>query len=184
MTHRSRPSFPPPLQPRIYVACLASYNRAILHGQWLEADDDPEHLREQIQQMLEDSPSPGAEEFAIHDYEGFGGLRLSEFDSLERIHQSACLIVEYRIIAQIALEHCGGVEFVDQAQRMLEDGYQGAYDSKEDWAFEFLEENGLWAQVPEHLQSYLDLERYAHDLELSGYTAHWASGQWYVSADG
>ena len=30
------------LTPRIYVACLASYNAGKLVGQWVDADQDPE----------------------------------------------------------------------------------------------------------------------------------------------
>ena len=67
--------------PRIYVACLASYNAGILHGEWIDATD-ADTIREAIQEMLKRSPTPGAEEWAIHDYEGFGPLRLSEFEDL------------------------------------------------------------------------------------------------------
>ena len=66
--------------PKVYVACLAAYNNGILHGQWIEANQGKEGIQEEIQDMLSKSPIPGAEEWAIHDYEGFCGLRISEYE--------------------------------------------------------------------------------------------------------
>lgn len=57
--------------PRIYVACLAAYNNGILYGKWIDADQDADSIRLEIQIMLAGSPVPRAEEWAIHDYEGF-----------------------------------------------------------------------------------------------------------------
>lgn len=57
--------------PRIYVACLASYNAGILHGRWIDATD-AEVIHEGIEDMLSESQEPIPEEWAIHDYEGFG----------------------------------------------------------------------------------------------------------------
>ena len=37
--------------PRIYVACLASYNAGILHGEWIDATD-ADVIREAIANML------------------------------------------------------------------------------------------------------------------------------------
>ncbi len=58
---------------RIYVADLAAYNNGKLHGVWINACDDLEVIQKQINEMLESSPERFAEEYAIHDYEGFGG---------------------------------------------------------------------------------------------------------------
>ena len=37
---------------RIYVACLASYNAGILHGEWIDVTDDLEEMQESIDAML------------------------------------------------------------------------------------------------------------------------------------
>ncbi|MDR0779720.1 MAG: antirestriction protein ArdA, partial [Pseudomonadales bacterium] len=63
------------MEPRIYVACLAAYNNGILHGAWLDAAQEPEALQNEVRDMLAASPIAGAEEWAIHDYEGFGEIR-------------------------------------------------------------------------------------------------------------
>ncbi len=61
--------------PRIYVACLAAYNAGRLHGVWIEAEQSPEDIWSEVADMLAVSPEPCAEEWAIHDHEGFGALQ-------------------------------------------------------------------------------------------------------------
>lgn len=51
--------------PEIYVACLASYNSGILHGEWIEVTDE-ETVRKEIRKILAASPVEDAEEYAIH----------------------------------------------------------------------------------------------------------------------
>lgn len=53
--------------PRIYVASLSDYNNGLLHGEWIDAGQEPDEIHEQVQAMLAESESPGAEEWAIHD---------------------------------------------------------------------------------------------------------------------
>ena len=50
-------------EPRVYVACLASYNSGVYSGAWRTADQLEEGLRHP-------NPSPAREEWAIHDTEG------------------------------------------------------------------------------------------------------------------
>ena len=77
--------------PRIYVACLAAYNNGILHGAWIEAVD-AWSMWEATRDMLAKSPIPDAEEWAIHDYEGFASIRISEYASFERVAELAGFI--------------------------------------------------------------------------------------------
>lgn len=79
---------------RIYVACLAAYNNGILHGCWIDATQGEDHLWEGIKAMLAVSPVPGAEEHAIHDYEGFDGVSLSEYESMQHVAELATFIDE------------------------------------------------------------------------------------------
>jgi len=57
--------------PRIYVACLAAYNNGKLRGEWIDANQDDDAIFDDIKKILSTSPEPLAEEWAIHDYEGF-----------------------------------------------------------------------------------------------------------------
>lgn len=46
---------------RIYVACLASYNNGVLHGEWLDVTSDEDELWEGIKRVLRTSPYPNVE---------------------------------------------------------------------------------------------------------------------------
>ena len=105
--------------PRIYVACLASYNAGILHGEWIDATD-ADVIREAIQEMLKGSPSPGAEEWAIHDYEGFGSTRLGEWEDIDRVAELGALIDEHGEAFAAYADHVG----VDYA---TEESFQDAF---------------------------------------------------------
>ena len=71
--------------PKIYVACLAAYNSGQLHGEWIAADQETQEIYADIKSMLNKSPEPFAEEWAVHDYEGFGTISLSEWPDIERV---------------------------------------------------------------------------------------------------
>ena len=62
---------------RIYVADLAAYNSGVLHGVWIDATQEVDEIQAQINKLFKTSPVEYAEEFAIHDYEGFGSLSIS-----------------------------------------------------------------------------------------------------------
>ena len=87
LTEREQP------QPKIYAACLAAYNHGVLHGEWIHADQEPDYLHAEILDMLEASPVPGGEEWAIHDYEGFGAFDLHEHEDLATVARVASGIV-------------------------------------------------------------------------------------------
>lgn len=69
---------------RIYVADLAAYVEGRLVGQWLDLDDyvDAGDLQYVIER---DVLQPNHEEWAIHDYEGFGPIRIDEYESLDTV---------------------------------------------------------------------------------------------------
>lgn len=71
----------------IYVASLADYNAGRLHGKHIKihGQDADEILAEIKREVLDTSREPVAEEWAIHDYEGFGKYRVSEYESVQRI---------------------------------------------------------------------------------------------------
>ncbi len=72
--------------PRVYVASLSDYNAGVLHGRWIDADQDADAIHADIAQMLAESPTDkSAEEWAIHDYEGFHGITISEFEDIDTV---------------------------------------------------------------------------------------------------
>src|SRR3954468_4463852 len=69
------------VQPRIWVASLSDYNSGTLHGAWIDAARDESELQADIETMLAASPLTAAtgepaEEWAIHDSDGFAPLRI------------------------------------------------------------------------------------------------------------
>lgn len=146
---------------RIYVACLAAYNNGILHGAWIDACQDEAAIREEINAMLKASPIPGAEEFAIHDYEGFEGARIEEYQGIESVAEIAAFIGDHRALGGKLLEYFGDLE---DARTAFEEDYRGEYSSLADFAQELTEET---TEIPENLQYYIDYERMARDLEIN-----------------
>lgn len=66
----------PEAEIKIYVACLAAYNNGKLHGRWIDATQGEDHIWDETRAMHAESPEPDAEEWSIHDYEGFEGASL------------------------------------------------------------------------------------------------------------
>ncbi|MEZ4711637.1 MAG: antirestriction protein ArdA [Caldilineaceae bacterium] len=148
--------------PSIYVACLAAYNDGILHGAWIDATEDPDAITEAIRTMLKASPIDGAEEHAIYDYDNFHGLELSEYTSINSVHAYATFIKEHGKLGAELLTYTGNI---DHAEAMMSDGYAGCYESLADFAQELTEGT---TDIPENLVYYIDYERMARDMELSG----------------
>lgn len=161
----------PEIVPRIYVASLSDYNAGRLHGAWLEAAQEPEELEAGISAMLATSREPGAEEWAIHDYEGFGSLHLGEYESVERLSRLARGIADYRL----PFAHWASI-VGDDAEELgrFEEVYQGKWTSLRAYAWDILEDYGieelLDRHVPEGLRPYVrvDADGFGRDLELSG----------------
>ena len=162
--------------PRIYVACLASYNAGKLHGRWIDATD-ADAIREEIQAMLAESDEPIAEEWAIHDYENFGGLSISEYADIDKVAELGALIEEHGEAFAVFADH-EGIDY-STADR-FEEMYCGEWDSEKDYAEELFDE--LYShEVPEHIQNYIDYEAFARDLFIDDcYSARGESGQLYV----
>ena len=87
---------PDSVEPRIYVASLSDYNNGHLHGRWISAAQDPDLIYDEIHQMLATSPSPQAEEWAIHDYEGFTPHDICETEDIPTIARIAMEIIQQR----------------------------------------------------------------------------------------
>lgn len=148
---------------RIYIADLAAYNNGKLHGVWINATDCMDDIQEQINNMLAESPEGFAEEYAIHDYEGFEGYSLGEYEGIETVHDIACFIIDTPAIGGELLNYCDGD--LDRAKTEIAENYSGCYKSLADYAQELTEET---TQIPECLAHYIDYEKMGRDMELGG----------------
>lgn len=147
---------------QIYVACLASYNNGILHGRWINAAQDAWAIYEDIRAMLSASTIPDAEEWAIHDYEGFGEIRIDEHFGIEDIVQIAAFIAEHGALGAKLVYHLG---YLPEAREVMADGYHGAFGSLADYVQEITEE---CTDIPEALRPYIDWQAMARDAEMGG----------------
>ena len=148
---------------RIYVACLAAYNNGYLHGKWIDATQDMDDIQDELKEMLKTSPlEEEAEEYAIHDFEGYGSYRLSEYEGLESAHEIACFIEEH---GELGAEVLSYISDMGEAKKMLEENYNGCYSSLADYAQELTEET---SEVPKHLEFYIDYDKMGRDMEMSG----------------
>ena len=165
------------LEPKIYVACLAAYNSRILHGRWIDATPDADDIQDEINAMLAESPCPDAEEWAIHDYEGFGGLTIEEDTSIESIANFVMFIEKYDELGAAVLEYCD--QDIDSATTMLEDQYHGEYDSEFDFATDLFDEIYAYS-IPEPARSYINYESFIHDIFIDSYFSLEAGGKTHV----
>lgn len=131
--------------PRIYVADLAAYNSGYLHGVWIDASEEVGDIQDQINAMLAASPVPDAEEYAIHDYEGFDDYQLGEYEGIEAAHDIACFIEEFPEFGGALL---GQFSSIEEARRAAEEDYCGSFESLADYAQQLTEET---TQIPESL---------------------------------
>lgn len=152
--------------PRVYVACLASYNAGTLHGDWIEVPETVEELLEAIQAILATSEEEVAEEWAIHDYEGFGPLMIDEYESLRTVVDYAAFIREVGEVGAMLLDMFR--RDVDQARNTYENFYAGTFSDLTAFAEDFQEQAGHFDQVPDHLKQYIDFEAIGRDMELNG----------------
>jgi antirestriction protein len=149
--------------PRIYIACLASYNNGYLHGVWIDADQDADAVRDEIAAMLARSPIENAEEYAIHDYEGFEGVTISEYAGIDSVARMGAFIAEHGALGAGLLEQFGGD--MNQAETTLQDCYHGQFASLADYMEELTTDS---ITIPEALRYYVDWDAMARDAEMNG----------------
>jgi len=161
----------PKVSPKVWIASLSDYNAGHLHGGWVEADQEPDGIWEGVNEVLRSSKEPGAEEWAVFDYEGFGPLRLSEYETVERISRLGRGIGQHGEAFAAFANFLGGD---DELLNQFEDCYIGRCESARAYVEEFLEDAGidriLDDAVPGYLRDYLriDTEALARDMEFEG----------------
>jgi antirestriction protein len=150
-------------KPRIYVVCLAAYNNGILHGAWIDAAQEAWTLWDEISAILAASPIADAEEWAIHDYKGFAGLRIAEHEWLDHVATLAAFISEHGALGAALLDHCD--DNLEEAREALVGRYLGSCASLADYVQELTEET---TAIPSSLRCYIDWQAMARDAEIGG----------------
>lgn len=181
--------------PAIYVADLAAYNSGILHGKFVSLEGkDRDEVYEEIESMLAEGSqrfgletlSAKHEEFAIHDYEGFGPIKIGEYDSIQDVldHVERMDDDPDKYFAYIDAKGESEAENYDAGQVL------GPYSSKKDYADSLLEDMigtidlaGYLEGLGVPLASYMDFDtdRFIRDTESGGCEVFGEyDGQFYV----
>ncbi|MEU0218717.1 antirestriction protein ArdA [Streptomyces sp. NPDC006265] len=163
---------------RIYVASLSDYNAGILHGRWIDADQDVDAMHEAIAEMLKESPAARkygdvAEEYAIHDYDGFGDFNLGEYESLEKITAIANALDEYpcKVVAHYFTEnsHLEPEAILPKIQEGLVTTITECWGDETKALAEYLYDD-IESELPERFKSHTQAvaESMAHDFIQGG----------------
>ena len=180
--------------PSIYVACLAAYQSGRLHGAWIDATQAVAKITAEIQEMLDASPEKRtcqwcgaelldrggsrwdrdctsdqhwvghAEEWAIHDYEGFCGLRIGEHKPLDDVVAIAAGIATNgaAFAAWLSYDDSRDPHNTDA----FNEAYRGEWGCMRDFANHHAEETGLYEIVEQAASPYVivDIDALARDL--------------------
>jgi len=106
-----------------------------------------------------------AEEWAIHDYEGFGDLNIGEYESFDTIADLAALIEEHgpayaAYAGNVGLDYANAEDF--------EEAYNGEWRSEEEFGERLVEDLGI-IEDGSTLAMYFDYEKFARDLFMGDY---------------
>ena len=168
----------------IYIACLASYNDGLLYGYWLDLEitQDAEDIKAAIQWVIDNSPTPGAEEYAIHDSSGLiSRLSDSEWPDIEELAEYAGTICslpeEQHTPYRLACEDQGELLSVEA----FEECYRGSYDSPEAFCQELAEEQTSGAEMGFYW-SHIDWQSVWREYSTSGFSAEFDSsiGEYHI----
>lgn len=169
------------LEPKVWIASLSDYNAGHLHGAWVNADQESDDIWTGINEVLRSSPTPGAEEWAVFDHEGFGPMRLSEHESVDRLSRLGLGVAEHGEAFAAFAGFLGSDE--DELLSSFEETYLGQWESSEAYAQDYLDSCGidqlLDEHVPDSLRPYVqvDVEMLARDMEFEGALLQMPDGQ-------
>lgn len=120
--------------------------------------------------MLAHSPAPGAEGYAIHDHEGFGGFRVDEYESLETVSALGLGILRHGP-AFGALASVMGAEWLVEDPRRYEESLLGEWPSLSAFVDSMVEDMG-WKdeldRLPQPMRPYvrIDSQQLARDVQV------------------
>lgn len=133
--------------PSIYVASLADYTCGRLHGVWIDLDlhRDVDDVQDIVQQMLDESPAllsgeaEVAEEYAIHDSDGFDGYDVPEYLPLSDAVAISSAIDEHGAGLACFLNRGNRSDTVAGAIDDFHDRHIGTWTNADDYAWEQFE---------------------------------------------
>lgn len=156
---------------QIYIACLSAYNNGFLHGAWIDASEGLDHVQERIKEILASSPVASeeeCEEWAIHDYQGFGNYKVDEWHDLEELCEIAEFLREQKHFPSDVVSWLIDDYGIEGAKTRMEEEYIGEFNDDSDLAYHLAHETGLLEGVSDTISMYFDYAAYGRDLDTSG----------------
>lgn len=154
--------------PAVYVGTYHQYNCGSIFGKWFDLTDfdDEDAFYDACRTLHAGEEDP---ELMFQDIEGIPSQFASEssvkWAFIEAFRQAQN---DGRAAAFVSwAEYTGECDY-----DAFDDAYYGEAESEEDFAYGFVEDNGLLNEVPESLRVYFDYEAYARDLFSDGYVFH------------
>ena len=156
-------------KPRIYVACLSSYNEGRLHGKWIDCSSDIDEMHGEIQSMLAESKSPFAEEWEIHDVDGisshfvlYNGLDgIAEVMQASENHDSDAIAAYISFFSEWDLKH-------------FEEAYAACVENVKEYAVDlFWELSAFNSTVQDELGSYINEDTVLREFEIENTVVKW-----------
>ncbi|MFL6162734.1 MAG: antirestriction protein ArdA [Jatrophihabitantaceae bacterium] len=157
------------------MASLSDYNSGSHHGAWIDAARDEGELQADIDAMLATSPwaarsGEPAEEWAIHDYDGFGRLRIDQHENLRWVSLVG------KGIAEHGLAFAAYADVVEEEELLtsFDEDFFGHYDSLRAYVEQLINDLGydriLDEALPAKIRPYvkIDITATANDLLLGG----------------
>ena len=176
------PSIPTHDGPAIYVACLASYNRGILYGAWISLEwcEDTSEISQAIQEILNGSPVPDAEEYAIHDSQSLPEfLSSQEWPDLEDLNTFAEVSanVDDREPYVMACDNESRILTEDEFREC----YYGHWSSPAAFAEDYYDQQGVLRDLPTELAYAIDWERvWDSEFDCVSWSSQYASGGYHI----
>lgn len=156
---------------RAYVADLAAYNSGRLIGAWIALDGlDADEIRAAVSAVIAASPFLGAEEYAIHDWDGipssFG--EWPDWDAVAAYVGAMADLDDSDREAFAAYIADIGASVDSDSLDGFREAYNGCHRSGEDFAAELADEIGAVPESPVWPCSHIDWEAAWRDLEICG----------------
>lgn len=159
----------------IYVVCLSSVSQGQHYGVWIDVLEGEEHIEGEIKKLLSESPAADKKEWEIHDYKGFGELKLHEHECISQVIAYAEFIQEHgEDLGSAVLTY---VWDVDEAIDMMQNRYHGQHRSEAAFVEELFHDIG---EIPSYLENYIDYEAMARDLFIDDYLSIEVGGDVHV----
>ena len=168
-------------RPALYVGTYAKYNNGSINGAWLYLEDyaDAEEFLEACAALHSDECDP---EYMFQDCEHLPEFLYGECADIDLIYEFLNLDSYERAIIE-AYQNDIASEPADSWQSVIE-AHFGIWNSKQEFAWHFVEEYDGYNDIPQHLRCFFDCDSYTEALFINSFVdAYDSAGNMHVFAN-